>query len=389
MTRIVVLHVISGDLWAGAESQVFNTLIELNTVPSLKIICVCFNDGILSRRLREAGVDVVLIDENRFTILEMAGKLWKLFNRLHPSVIHVHHIKEHFLALLARHFINSKSFVIRTLHGLSAVPPGLPWGKYARTSLVVMIDKIMVNFFNDALIAVSNELADQLFPKIRKRSPVYQVYNGLNLDDYCSGQLREISEIRTHFGIPDNVLWIGTAARLVAPKNLPLLIALAEELMNQGMAVHVSVFGEGPLRDQLENMIKTKHLGGIFYLHGFEEDILSIINAFDIFVLCSTHEGLPMALLEAMALKTPVVCSRVGGIGEVIQDGFNGYTFSNGSLEEFVQAIYKMREDIDNGRMRKIVQNAYDTILTSFSSVVMAQKLVDIYDDICSIKRKL
>jgi glycosyltransferase involved in cell wall biosynthesis len=111
---------------------------------------------------------------------------------------------------------------------------------------------------------------------------------------------------------------------------------------------------------------------------GFQDDVVPYYSAADIFVLPSYHEGLPLALLEAMSTGLPVIASRVGGMSEIIEDGVNGILLPPKDVEAIIE---KITWCIDNPkRMKEMGGNARSTILNQYSLRRMGEDYLHIYE---------
>jgi glycosyltransferase involved in cell wall biosynthesis len=163
-------------------------------------------------------------------------------------------------------------------------------------------------------------------------------------------------------------------------KGIPYLLEAVTILLRQGAKVKILVVGEGSIRQDL--MAQTHSLGitdNVVFL-GHREDTDALLHAMDIFALPSLSEGIPMALLEAMAASRPIVASRVGGIPEIIEDGVEGYLVEpmdvNGLAErcrqliEFPEVARKMSEQ---GRKR---------VERDFSATAMADRVASVYKEL-------
>jgi len=291
-----------------------------------------------------------------------------------PNIIHVHRVKEHLLAKLSLTFIKGNSKIVRTVHGRQGVYSDLPILKRIKSAILGRMEHILLKYFTDAVIAVSKDLAKCL-SGLGLSSNIYQIYNGVNIDKLLNTKYDRVA-IRKHFGINQQI-WIGTAARLVKVKDIPMLIIAGKNLQEQGIPFKISIFGEGPLKESLQTLISNNKLEEKVMLHGFEPDILPIIGSLDVFVLSSQHEGLPMSLLEAMALKIPVICTNVGGMAEIIENGTNGLLVSpsdSRELSDAIISIYKTDE-----LASKLVQNGYTTLEDKYSLSSTGRSLLNIY----------
>ncbi|MBW1855114.1 MAG: glycosyltransferase, partial [Deltaproteobacteria bacterium] len=290
-----------------------------------------------------------------------------------PHLVHVHRIKEHFLAVLAIMFSFHKIPLVRTVHGLSGVCKNLAFKQHLRSSIAVFLDKQLIKYKSDVVIAVSKDLEDHLRTG-KVKGDIYQIYNSINTHDYQLTHNRDVIRHKYHV---ENHFWIGTAVRLVEPKNLGMLIESGRQLLTGEIPFKISIFGDGPLKKELQEHIDAYGLSEKVELHGFERDILPLINAMDVFVLCSEHEGLPMALLEAMFLMTPVVCTAVGGMKEVIEDGINGILVPPNDVSTLTESLRQMYRNKESAS--KLATNARATIEKKFSLSVTIKQVSELY----------
>lgn len=285
---IRILHIISGDIWAGAAVQVFHMVSVLSRSGRFYVFCAVFNDGILRRNLEKMKVKTILLDETRLNSFRMLLKIKKLIRAEKPDIIHVHAVKEHFLGKASTILAHQGIPIVRTVHGDRSVPEGLALRKYIRSRIAVGLDNFMIGNMADAVIAVSKDMERKFFEH-RIWGKVYQIYNAVNTNEFdYEDNLRAVREkyqVNDHF-------WIGTAARLVEVKNQQVLIEAGKHLLGKGIPFKISIFGNGPLKHDLERLIQKYELGDRVFLHGFEPEIHPVLNALDVFVLCSLNEGL-------------------------------------------------------------------------------------------------
>jgi L-malate glycosyltransferase len=139
---------------------------------------------------------------------------------------------------------------------------------------------------------------------------------------------------------------VGTVANLRATKGYPDLLAAAATIAREvGDDVKFVSIGRGPLLDDLRALHAQLHLGDRFDFLGFRTDAVQLMSAFDIFCLPSHHEGLPIALMEALALGLPVVATRVGGVEELVTDGSEAVLVPPHRPELLARAILDLVRD--------------------------------------------
>jgi glycosyltransferase involved in cell wall biosynthesis len=145
------------------------------------------------------------------------------------------------------------------------------------------------------------------------------VYNGVDKCSALKGKLKE------ELSIKDERVIIGTIARLQEPKEPLFAIQVAGQLIKRGQKIHLVIIGDGPLMQRCRDAVNSLGLDSDVSFMGTRQDARELLNDFDIFVLFSKWEGLPLTVIEAMFAGKPVVASGVGGVPELVRDGETGY----------------------------------------------------------------
>jgi glycosyltransferase involved in cell wall biosynthesis len=185
----------------------------------------------------------------------------------------------------------------------------------------VFIDSL-TSKLNDQIIVVSNDVKRNAIEKGGiDSSKIVTIVNGIDADQY--GVSQDQGSLKADIGIGDSriILCVG---RLDEQKGHAYLVEAAELLRDRHPDVAVLIVGEGPLRGRLEGQIHDAGLEKTVRLLGERRDIARLLSIADLFVMPSLFEGLPIALLEAMASSRPIVATDVPGIRGVIDDGVDG-----------------------------------------------------------------
>jgi glycosyltransferase involved in cell wall biosynthesis len=374
-----IIHVITGDLWAGAEAQVYYCLKELNRVQDDTLTAIVFNKGELYSRLSGLGVCTHVIDESNSSYFSQYRQLKNHLKSIKPDIVHVHDYKCHVLTSLAGYFGKIRFKTIRTVHGLTIIPVNL---KLLKSYCVFCFEKILLNDHTDCIIAVSRDLERSF----RRRYPHARICQINNAIEYPLSIKKSPESVRKEFSVSPGAFWIGTAARCVPVKNIEMLIEVARLLNNSADKIDfmISIFGDGQLKNHLFNLIRQNKLENRIFLLGHNPDILSIMKALDVFVLTSKHEGLPISLLEAMAVGTVPVCTRVGGMKEIIEDAKSGFLVELDNAREFAEKLTVLYHDPD--LRRKMGKNAENRIKDDYSIEANIRKLTLVYNN--AIERK-
>lgn len=341
-----VCHIMSADLWAGAEVQVAAVASYLARERTIELSAVLFNDGRLADELRKLGVDLAVVDERRRTALEIVGFVARFLRARKVDIVHTHRYKDNILGATAAK-LAGVSHVIRTVHGLAE--PAAGWER-AKVRAAEALDKAVLWCCADRVIAVSDRLGDALKRSGYPRSSLVPIHNGVDLGRVRAARCR--ADVRRELGIAPDAFVIGTAGRLVPVKAQASLLRAARLVLQERGDARFVIAGDGPLRDGLLRTADQLGIAGECILSGARDDIHDVIAAMDIFVLPSLHEGIPIALLEAMALCRPVVATGVGGIPEVIEDRSNGLLVPPGDDRALASACLEVARDASlAGRM--------------------------------------
>jgi glycosyltransferase involved in cell wall biosynthesis len=170
-------------------------------------------------------------------------------------------------------------------------------------------------------LAVSRAVYDSLPAPIQAQSRVIRY--GVDATELRE-KSRHRAEERRRLGVADDDILIGTVANLRATKGYPDLLVAAREVIRRVPKARFVAAGRGPLEGDLRNRHAQLGLGERFTFLGYQPDAVRVMSAFDIFCLPSHFEGLPIALMEALALGLPVVATDVGGVSELVTDGKEG-----------------------------------------------------------------
>jgi len=152
------------------------------------------------------------------------------------------------------------------------------------------------------------------------RDRVEVVEHGVVLDQVRAERAAR-DDARAELGIGADEVAIGTVANLRANKDWPNLLAAARLLADRGVPARFVAVGQGPLEAEVRARHAELGLGDRVLLTGHREDAVRLMAGCDAFVLASYYEGLPVALMEALALGLPIVATSVGGVPEMVTDG--------------------------------------------------------------------
>jgi glycosyltransferase involved in cell wall biosynthesis len=199
----------------------------------------------------------------------------------------------------------------------------------------------------DHAFAVSDHVRDSMryaaWLRWRSMPPVETLFHGIDHDE--TRRWATADDARAELGIAPGALLIGTVANLKQHKRLDVLIDAAVIVHRRLPEARFVIVGQGPLERELRTRVRANGLDHVVLFTGFREDAQRIASAFDVFALSSDHEGLSIAVIEALALGRPAIVTAVGGLTEVVRDGVEGIVVPPRNPRAIAEAILALNED--------------------------------------------
>ncbi len=310
-----ILHINAEYNWAGGEVQTFNLCAGLKD-KSIFCVLACPGSSVLFKKAKGAGIEVVALDMKGFASIGAILQLVKIIKINKINIVHMHTYKAHYLGAFASLCAGVRNTVVtRRMDFAIGKDP---------------LSVFMYGFGVKQIVAASDAISGVLVESGVVRSKIMTIHSSVNLSEYSPRLIMNAEAAIKH---------IGVAAHLYERKGIKFLIDAAERVLQFNRNVVFHVAGDGPLRQWLEGYVAEKGLKGKVVFHGHLEDIASFLDNLDIYVLPSLREGLGVSAIEAMAMKIPVVASRVGGIPEIVVDGATGILVAPGDSLAIAEAI--------------------------------------------------
>ena len=282
----------------------------------------------IAERAARLGIDYVEIVERGSFDARIWGALRQLVRDRGIDIVHAHDYKTDLLALL---LARAEGVIpVATAHGWT--------GHSLRERLLYYaLDKQLLRAFPRA-IAVSSEIRAELLRRGVRTDRVRTVLNGIDYRAFRRDRAVEPA-VRRELGLAASDVVVGSVGRLEPQKRFDLLIRACAVLQRRWPQLRLVIAGDGSERTRLQTLAAGLLAAGTWQLCGHRGDVPRLHHALDLFVQSSDYEGTSNAVLEAMALETPVVATAAGGTAEMIEHGVHGLIVRCGDALELATAM--------------------------------------------------
>lgn len=288
----------------------------------------------LHDRAVAAGIDYVEIVERRSFDWQVWAELKALVGRHSIDVVHAHDYKTDLLAWLLSRQIGI--LPLATAHGWT----GHSWRE---RMIYYPADRRLLRRFPH-VVAVSKDIRDALLRAGSDSARVTVLPNGIDARIFRREPgVREA--VRERLGLPASAFVVGSVGRLEPQKRFDLLMEAVALLRAAQKDVRLFIAGVGTLQPELSNLVQRLSLEGSCTLLGHVHDVKRLHHAFDVFVQSSDYEGTSNAVLEAMAMETPVVATKAGGTAELIDHGVHGLLVPCGSAALIAECVARLLDE--------------------------------------------
>jgi len=369
--QIKILHIASGDLWAGAEVMIFNLVRAQQESRLTRPYVILLNDGRLASCLRDIEITVYIVSERGSSSLSIARSLHNRIRALAPDIVHTHRRKENILGGIAA-YLAGRVQSMRTVHGATEWNISLA---RPRDFLIRALDYLVAVALQRKVVCVSSDLKDRISRYIPK-AKVSLVENGI----YPVVLRNQYSDQRCKRG-SNQVVTLGFVGRLTRIKRPDLFVTTAAHLNKQYPGqFRFFLFGDGPLSNVTKDLVKQNGLQHKFKFFGHIADLPERLITIDLLVNTSDHEGTPISILEAMSLRIPVLARDVGGLPALLGHGKFGDVVVDASPESISYAIRQRTMNRDTLLLN--VDSAYENFIDNYSAFACSEKYYQIYNSL-------
>lgn len=324
----------------------------LNVLPKLKAenveLTVCFlrERHEASRQLESLGITPVFLNRSKWDPRALTD-LMQIIRDRRIQIVHAAGMKGILLGRIAARLTNCRSII--HLHDTNS--PGLLLGQLQR----------MMAHWSDLALVVSRAVGELASDEFRiPAARVKTMYNPLDVRQFEAITADNRTKFRAEMNIAHDAPVVGITGRLSPEKGHEVLIRIMPKILSRLPKAVLLIVGDGVLRERCEAIVEQLQLQQCVRFSGFRQDVPDALAAMDVVVMPSSREGLSYSLMEAMAAERPVVAFAIGGMRELIVDGYNGLLIEPGNADALTRGILEVLEN--RACATYLANNAHKTV---------------------------
>lgn len=323
----------------GAERVLVNTLPELKRIGINCEVAILFNRDDLAHELENQGIKVHKINLSyKWNIIEGIYKLNKLIKKNHYDIVHAHLFFSYFYTGLVKGLLNKDIKTITTFHNLAYLAyPANTFLKKIRKKM----DSFIVNNFIDYHVAVSKAVKEHYMYHLNI-SDIDIIPNGFYLKKILFFNKRFDKDYLTEFFKNKKCRKFSiTPGRLVKEKGHKYLLNALKKVEDLDLCHFI--IGSGPLKNEINTMIKKLNLNNVMLIDGLiQDELFKFVNSVDFVIIPSISEGFSLVIGESMALGKAIIATNIGGISDLIKHERNGLLVEPGDVKSLAITIEKL-----------------------------------------------
>jgi glycosyltransferase involved in cell wall biosynthesis len=362
-----ILHIISSGGMYGAEAVILNLSRTLNEGPHRSLLGAFSNSSNPNLQLHESaareGIESHLIQCGGPIDRAAIAGIRELVSKTGADVVHAHGYKADIYVYLA--FRGSGTPLISTCHTW--------YDNDLMVRLYGAADRYVLRNYA-RVVAVSDDVKQRLLKAGVQEEKICLIKNGIDFRPFDNA----LPSLRNDLG-NQGVAVVGLVGRLAPEKGVDVFLAAAARVMSQLQAAKFVVAGDGPERAELETLIDKLGIRAGVTMLGRCDDMPSFYASLDVMVSSSRQEGLPMAILEGMASRLPLIATPVGAIPTVIQNGRTGVLVPSENVELLARAIVDLLQDHE--KRERLGSAARRLVEEEFSAARMTADYLRVYED--------
>jgi glycosyltransferase involved in cell wall biosynthesis len=364
--KIKVLEAIRQGSVGGGETHVLSLVEELDK-SLFDPIVLSFSNGQMIQKLNDLGIKNHVICTNKAFDFTVWKKVKALIKKEKIDIVHAHGTRANTNILWAAKSL--KIPIIYTVHG---------WSFHDDQQLIVKKIRVLTENLlvkNVKYTVAVSESSKETGQKYINGFEGIVINNGINLKKF-DPQLTSTC-IREKYGISHEITLVGFISRITKQKDPFTMLDAFYRVLQHDKTIKLLMVGDGDMKSQVVDKARSLGIDDSIYFDGFREDVPELLNAIDIYCLPSLWEGLPIGLLEAMAMEKAIIATNVDGSKEVVSHGENGILIKPEKPQELADAILWLHKNVKS-RMSMQAQ-ARKSVYKMYNVANMTRQIENLY----------
>ncbi|SHH04286.1 Glycosyltransferase involved in cell wall bisynthesis [Flavobacterium micromati] len=309
-----ILNITSITELRGGDNQMYTIYNLLKDDKNITQYILCPENSVLAKMCEKENIKYFTYRKNAFKIINLIFAIIKICKDCKVDILHIHDSTALNAGLIAKKFLyNSINLIFSRKRNNPIKDKFLNKYKYSHKSI-------------KKIICVSKAVEAVFYNIIKDRDRLITIYDAIDVKKFETKEHKNI--LHKEFNIPQETLIIGNIASLTNQKDIYTFIDTAKKVLQKNekmIPIKFIVIGEGSLIDNLKSYSLKNNLSNDLIFAGYRSNVLDLLPEFNIFLITSITEGLPLSIYEAMACGVPIVATKAGGIPEVVIDAKTGF----------------------------------------------------------------
>lgn len=313
------------------------------------------------------------VEVNQYSVFQyppydiaLASKMAEVVNREQLDLLHVHYAIPHAVcAILAKQMSEKELKIVTTLHGTDITVLG--YDPSLADAIKFGIEK------SDAVTAVSHALKEQTYDLLKPNKMIETVYNFVDERVY---QKVDSNHLRTEYGIQPNEKVLIHVSNFRSVKRVPDVVKTFARVAEK-LPAKLLLVGDGPEMTVVSKLVMDLGLNDKVLFLGKQENLQELYSISDLKLLLSEKESFGLVALEAMACGVPCIGTNVGGIPEVIKDGYTGFICKLGNIDEYFEKAMQILSNAD--LHKRFSDHSIKTVKQKFNAELAVSYYEEIY----------
>jgi glycosyltransferase involved in cell wall biosynthesis len=361
---MLIAHTESSHGWGGQEIRIL-TESKMLISRGHRIILLADPDSLIAQRAELYGVRVHPLRLEKKRLREVFA-MRKALHSLKPDIVSTHSSTDHWVTALARLLISSKPAIVRTRHISAPVSSNLATRWLYRTGC-------------EAVVTTGESIRQHLIESgLTDSHKARSVPTGIDLEDFGPRARQAHGHIRAQLKANEAAMIFGNVATLRSWKGHHDLISAFAQISADVPQSRLLIVGDGPQAESLRDLSKQLGVGNRVIFVGHQQDVRQYFDAIDVFVFPSyANEGVPQAILQAMACGLPIITTAAGSIEEAVSDYPAATIVRPQRVDELARAMFQFED-------RRLVQRISlpKSVQERINITLMADKMERVYQEV-------